>query len=122
MADETKVKILGREHVLKAPPSYAVRSEIVGAAVDNWRRAYVAALGICAPGLRLRTRYERCGYSPLVYGAAVLDELVAGGVGQEEIWHAAGVAFGVLARTIVTELEVADAEGFSAPGDASIGR
>lgn len=120
MDDSRTVVLGGREITISAPSSYTERSEIWLLAADNRVRGIAAALGACwrGPG-RPKVRYAACGYSPAVYGGRVLDELVERGYPLAEILRAGGVALEVLAGGLVTEQEVADAEGFSDAGEAA---
>ena len=108
------VKIGDREVTLSPPDSYTIRHEIVASAASNWRRAFAAALACCwRGGGRPKTKYAQADYNPLRYGGLVIDELTARGDDLAEVLEAGGVAFGLLAKDLISEKEVADAEDFS---------
>ncbi len=116
------IKVGGMEVRLGAPQSYSVRSEIVAAGVDNWRRAYAAALGACwrpvsgGGAKRLRTTYKGAGYNPLVFGAMVADELIEAGATPEEIYTAGGEAYVLLSEGLPDWSAVEEVAGNSEGG------
>lgn len=114
MSESVTVTIGGAEVPLTLPTSFAVRSEITLATEANWQRAIFAALGACwrGPG-RPKARYEASN-APLIYGAAVLDELIGRGLRLADLWAPATQAYKMVAASILTEEEVAAAEGFFA--------
>lgn len=113
MADENTVEIGGKTLPIQLPKSFALRSEVLASGASNWRRAMAAALGICCPKLRLKTRYELNDYNPLRFGGSVLDELVERGIPAEEVYAAGGACFSMLAEATLEVDEVERAEGNS---------
>ena len=108
------VNLGGAEVRLGLPKSYSVCFDVVVAAGQNTLRAFCAALGLCWQGKgRPRARYDASGYNALAYGGQVLDELVARGLTPGEVHAAGAIAFNLMAEQIITEDEVADAEGNS---------
>lgn len=113
-----KTLISNKTVVLQLPRSFALRNEIAAAGITNLHRAVVAALGVCWQGSgRPSTRYETS-YSPLIYGAAVTDELTARGIPWAEIFAAGVVAYTYVCDSLPRENEVARIEGNSEDGVA----
>ena len=106
------VKIGDLELEAKIPESFAIRDEVVSAAVDNWRRASYAALGLSCEALKLPFTYRACSYNPLVYGGRVLDELCRRGLDRHEVAGAAILVWSTLSASLITEDEVAEEEDF----------
>jgi hypothetical protein len=112
----TTTKIGDTDIRLALPPSFAQRHEIIIAAGTNPQRAIFAALGVCWQGKdRPRAKY---GFEPLVYGGAVLDELVGRGHKVAAMYDAGRAAFDLLSMSVLTESEVSAAEDFTEPPPA----
>ena len=116
------VKLGARQLEGALPSSYTQRHEIVAAAGNNVQRAFAAALGACVPRVErmlkaggARVSYEGSGFSPLKYGGALIDGLVAAGVPLTEILEAGAECFKALAESLIGESEVKAAEGNSEP-------
>lgn len=107
----------GKSHPATLPPSFMVRCEIVSAAYQNYKRATAAALGLCSTDLKLKVSYQGQDFSPLKYGAAVMDELVGRGISWIEVSAAGVICWTKIAESIPTEGEVKKAEDFTEAQD-----
>ncbi len=106
------IKIGDLELEVKIPDSYALRDDLVAGALDNWRRASYASLGLCCDQLKLKVSYRGCNYNPLIYGGRVLDELVSQGLDRHEVMSAAIVVSSMISDSFVSEEEVAEETAF----------
>jgi hypothetical protein len=117
-----QIRIGDLELEAKLPDSFALRDDLVSGALDNWRRASYASLGLCCEGLKLTVSYRGCNYNPLIYGGRVFDELVARGMDRHEIMSAAIVVWSMISESFISEDEVAEEEAFlEVAGAGSIG-
>jgi hypothetical protein len=78
-------------------------------------RGLGAALGVCWASKPLKATLAGCKYDTLAYGGAVVDELVALGVTEAEIYTAGKEALDLVIEAIPREPEVATVEGFIDP-------
>ena len=102
---------LGRFTVtLKKPGSFTLAREVTMAVGTSAIRGLGAALGACWGGKALKAKYA---YDALAYGGAVVDELMALGVPEAEIYAAGKVALDLVIESLPREEAVAQAEGFS---------
>lgn len=100
------------EFEAKLPDSFALRDDLVAGALDNWRRASYASLGICCADLKIKTSYRAANFNPLIFGGRVLDELVGRGMDRHEVMSAAIVVWAMVSDSFVTEDEVAEETAF----------
>lgn len=112
---KNRVTVGGVEVELAPHPSYTLRVEILHLASENRVRARAAALGACWRTVKGRPAadYRQCGYSPALFGEAVLNELHERGVDLTEIMQAGEYAIGLLLDGLVSEREVSAEEGNS---------
>ena len=103
----------GKAHPGQLPSSFMVRCEIVSAAYQNYKRATAAALGVCETDLKVNVSYQSNDFSPLKYGAAVMDELVERGIHWVDVQAAGVQCWTHIAQSIPTEEEVKTAEDFT---------
>ena len=102
---------LGRFTVaLKKPASFTLAREVTMAVGTSAIRGLGAALGACWGGKSLKAKYA---YDALAYGGAVVDELMALGVPEAEIYAAGKIALDLVIESLPREEAVAQAEGFS---------
>ncbi len=102
---------LGRFTVtLKKPSSFTLAREVTMAVGTSAIRGLGAALGACWGGKSLKATYK---YDALAYGGAVVDELMALGVPEAEIYAAGKIALDLVIESLPREEAVAQAEGFS---------
>lgn len=122
------VKLLGVEHPLELPASFAVREDLcttwnrAGGSIPLSRRAFGAALGFCVPAIAKAAGadYAACDYDPLRFGQAVYDHLRASGASNDAIFEAARACFRATAAVLFPrEPEVkerlGESEGTGAP-------
>jgi hypothetical protein len=107
---------LGKHKVtLKKPTSFMSAREVTIAVGTSALRGLGAALGVCWTGKALKASLSGCKYDTLAYGGAVVDELVALGVTEAEIYTAGKEALDLVLEAIPREPEVATVEGFTDP-------
>lgn len=107
---------LGKFNVtLKKPSSFMAAREVTIAVGVSALRGLGAALGVCWASKPLKTTLAGCKYDSLAYGGAVVDELVALGVTEAEIYTAGKHALDLVIEAIPREPEVATVEGFTDP-------
>ena len=95
---------------LKKPSSFTLAREVTMAVGTSAIRGLGAALGACWSGKALKAKYA---YDALAYGGAVVDELMALGVPEAEIYAAGKIALDMVIESLPREEAVAQAEGFS---------
>ena len=100
---------------LKKPSSFMSAREVTIAVGVSALRGLGAALGVCWSGKPLKATLAGCKYDTLAYGGAVVDELVALGVTEAEIYTAGKEALDLVIEAIPREPEVATVEGFTDP-------
>lgn len=114
------VKVGRHTITLGLPSSYATRCDVLGAVAKNELRCAAACLGICweaGPTMRAPASYGSSQYDALHYGGAVIDGLLAQGVGLGEIRAAGKVAFDFLLDSVPSGEAVQAAEDFSEAPD-----
>jgi len=105
---------LGKHVVeLKKPASFMAAREVTVACGSNALRGLGAALGTCWGGKPLKSTLASCKYDTLAYGGAVVDELVALGIPEADIYDAGGKAIEMIVSSMPREEAVATAEGFT---------
>jgi len=105
---------LGRFTVtLKKPSSFMSAREVTIAVGVSALRGLGAALGVCWSGKPLKATLAGCKYDMLAYGGAVVDELVALGVSEGEIYEGGKHALDLVISAIPREEEVAATAGFT---------
>ena len=107
---------LGKHSVtLKKPVSFMSAREVTVAIGVSALRGLGAALGVCWASKPLKASLVGCKYDMLAYGGAVVDELVAAGVTEAEIYTAGKHALDLVIEALPREQEVATVEGFTDP-------
>lgn len=110
---EFDIVLKGQTYQGTLPASFAARDDILSSAVNNWRRASCAALGICSPpSLKIKATLTGAGYSPLEFGGRVLDDLMGRGFSRGEIIAAGVLCWNKIAESMPTEGEVKEKEDF----------
>ena len=117
---EAVIELRGKPIKLRRPGSYALRVDIMSAANSNALRAKAAALGLCwatgGPGIQrpIRVDYGQHGYSPLLYGGAILDELCGvRGIRPLELAPLLQRAYDLCIAGLVTAEDLKEIEGFT---------
>ena len=118
MSNQFNFILGGASHPGQLPSSFMVRCEIVSAAYQNYKRATAAALGVCETDLKVKASYQSNDFSPLKYGAAVMDELVERGIHWVDMQAAGVICWTQIAQSIPTEEEVKTAEDFTEAQEA----
>lgn len=115
ISDETIVMVtIGkRQGKLVLPPSFSLREDLAFAGIENPRRAFAAALGVCWKGSpRIHLHISDSNWNVLEYGGKVIDYLLEKGVSREQIRDAGGAAY-ILVRDSVIDISGVDkAESF----------
>jgi hypothetical protein len=105
---------LGKHKVtLKKPASFMSAREVTIAVGVSALRGLGAALGVCWSGKPLKATLAGCKYDMLAYGGSVVDELVALGVSEGEIYEGGKHALDLVISAIPREEEVAATAGFT---------
>lgn len=110
-----EVKLGKHKVMLKKPASFMAAREVTIAVGVSALRGLGAALGVCWASKPLKATLAGCKYDTLAYGGAVVDELVALGVTEAEIYTAGKDALDLVIEAIPREPEVATVEGFTDP-------
>lgn len=97
---------------LKKPTSFMSAREVTIAVGTSALRGLGAALGVCWGSKPLKATLAGCKYDMLAYGGAVVDELVALGVSEGEIYEGGKHALDLVITALPREEEVATAAGF----------
>jgi hypothetical protein len=98
---------------LKKPSSFMAAREVTIAVGTSALRGLGAALGVCWSSKPLKASLAGYKYDMLAYGGAVVDELVALGVSEGEIYEGGKHALDLVIAAIPREEEVATAAGFT---------
>jgi hypothetical protein len=98
---------------LKKPASFMSAREVTIAVGLSALRGLGAALGVCWSGKPLKATLAGCKYDTLAYGGAVVDELIALGVSEGEIYEGGKHALDLVISAIPREEEVAATAGFT---------
>jgi len=98
---------------LAKPTSFMSAREVTIAVRTSALRGLGAALGVCWTGKALKASLSGCKYDMLAYGGAVVDELVALGVSEGEIYEGGKHALDLVISAIPREEEVAATAGFT---------
>ena len=105
---------LGKFNVtLRKPISFMSAREVTIAVGTSALRGLGAALGVCWASKPLKATLAGCKYDMLAYGGAVVDELIALGVSEGEIYEGGKHALDLVIAAIPREEEVATAAGFT---------
>ena len=97
---------------LRLPASTLVRYEVLRRVESHHERAMCSALGLCWGGRQRLPRYETT-HDARVHGDRVFEALVQAGVKPSAIFAAGAEALDLLAEGLISEEEVAEAEGNS---------
>jgi hypothetical protein len=133
---DTTITLMGRQHPIRVPPSFAAREELVmawttaGNEIAPLRRVYAAAVALCtralAPRPNDKTRLPVYTGDVLTYGAAAYDLYAAGTADMAtadritELFTAGQSVLVVVAESLAPrESEVRDRAGFSNPAAES---
>ena len=95
---------------LRKPASFMTAREVTMAVGTSAIRGLGAALGACWSGKSLKATYK---YDALAYGGSVVDELMALGVPEAEIYAAGKIALDLVIDSLPREEAVAQAETFT---------
>jgi hypothetical protein len=107
---------LGRHTVnLVKPSSFATMRDVTIAVGQHALRGLCAALGVCWGSKPLKVTPGAHKWDMLSYGGAVLDELMALGIPESEIYAAGKIALDIILEAIPREDEVASTETFTDP-------
>lgn len=98
---------------LKKPTSFMLAREVTVALGSNALRGLGAALGACWGAKPLKATPDGYKFNTLAYGGAVIDELVALGVPEADVYAAGSKAVDIIVASLPREEEVATAEGFT---------
>lgn len=112
----------GKSYPVVLPETFSARADVTTAmlrAGSAAHRVYGAMVGVCVPGLKLSAKLQSSGFDMLVYGGAVVDELIARDIAYQEVIDAAVEISRLLNEDLATEKEVEETATFTPPSGES---